>query len=171
MFFQWFPMVANHWSDDGMVTIHRSGLIIGNNPQSQFFLTPIHIKAIVISGFWPERQSSWILLPGPLSFRQVWLWHLFEFQLLEDGETKTPCTSIAWHHNHHHCYVPSWRIPQTRTCVLSTPARPPLLTLIRTSHWKVCVQLWFMLLSTCKDIAIKANWFVTNLVPQCKKTF
>ena len=32
--------------------------IIGNNPQSQFFLTPIHIKAIVISGFWPERQSS-----------------------------------------------------------------------------------------------------------------
>ena len=27
MVFQWFPMVANHWSDDGMVTIHRSGLI------------------------------------------------------------------------------------------------------------------------------------------------
>ena len=26
MVFQWFPMVANHWSDDGMVTIHRSGL-------------------------------------------------------------------------------------------------------------------------------------------------
>ena len=24
--FQWFPMAANHWSDDGMVTIHRSGL-------------------------------------------------------------------------------------------------------------------------------------------------
>ena len=29
MVFQWFPMVANHWSDDGMVTIHRSGLIGG----------------------------------------------------------------------------------------------------------------------------------------------
>ena len=27
MVFQWFPMVANHWSDDGMVTIHRSGLV------------------------------------------------------------------------------------------------------------------------------------------------
>ena len=26
MVFQWFPMVANHWSDDGMVTIHLSGL-------------------------------------------------------------------------------------------------------------------------------------------------
>ena len=26
MVFQWFPMLANHWSDDGMVTIHRSGL-------------------------------------------------------------------------------------------------------------------------------------------------
>ena len=28
MVFQWFPMVANHWSDDGMVTIHRSGLVL-----------------------------------------------------------------------------------------------------------------------------------------------
>ena len=27
MVFQWFPMVANHWSDDGMVMIHRSGLL------------------------------------------------------------------------------------------------------------------------------------------------
>ena len=27
MVFQWFSMVANHWSDDGMVTIHRSGLL------------------------------------------------------------------------------------------------------------------------------------------------
>ena len=25
MIFQWFPMVANHWSNDGMVTIHRYG--------------------------------------------------------------------------------------------------------------------------------------------------
>ena len=25
--FQWFPMVANHWSNDGMVTIHRYGLV------------------------------------------------------------------------------------------------------------------------------------------------
>ena len=26
MFFQWFPMVGNHWSNDGMVMIHRYGL-------------------------------------------------------------------------------------------------------------------------------------------------
>ena len=26
--FQWFPMVANHWSNDGMVTIHRYGLVL-----------------------------------------------------------------------------------------------------------------------------------------------
>ena len=26
MVFQWFSMVANHWSEDGMITIHRSGL-------------------------------------------------------------------------------------------------------------------------------------------------
>ena len=26
MVFQWFPMVPNHWSNDGMVTIHRRGL-------------------------------------------------------------------------------------------------------------------------------------------------
>ena len=34
MVFQWFPMVANHWSDDGMVTIHRSGLL-WTNPYKQ----------------------------------------------------------------------------------------------------------------------------------------
>ena len=28
MVFQWFPMVVNHWSDDGMVTIHHSGLAL-----------------------------------------------------------------------------------------------------------------------------------------------
>ena len=28
MVFQCFSMVANHWSDDGMVTIHRSGLLV-----------------------------------------------------------------------------------------------------------------------------------------------
>ena len=27
MVFQWFPMVGNHWSNDGMVTIHRRGLV------------------------------------------------------------------------------------------------------------------------------------------------
>ena len=28
MVFQWFSMVANHGSNDGMVTIHRSGLLM-----------------------------------------------------------------------------------------------------------------------------------------------
>ena len=27
MVFQWFPMVVNHWSNNGMVTIHRYGLL------------------------------------------------------------------------------------------------------------------------------------------------
>ena len=31
MVFQWFPMV-DHWSDDGMVTIHRSGLFCDESP-------------------------------------------------------------------------------------------------------------------------------------------
>ena len=33
MVFQLFPMVANHWSDDGMVTIHRSGLDVSNRDE------------------------------------------------------------------------------------------------------------------------------------------
>ena len=39
MVFQWFPMVVNHWSDDGMVTIHRSGLSqsIGKITSKYFF--------------------------------------------------------------------------------------------------------------------------------------
>ena len=37
MVFQWFPMVANHWSDDGMVTIHRSGLLSGHRPYSDIW--------------------------------------------------------------------------------------------------------------------------------------
>ena len=42
MVFQWFPMVANHWSNDGMVTIHRSGLF--------------HNFAIAIAHGWPKQQ-------------------------------------------------------------------------------------------------------------------
>ena len=34
MFFKWFSMVAIHWSDDGMVTIHRSGLSSSDLPSS-----------------------------------------------------------------------------------------------------------------------------------------
>ena len=41
MVFQWFPMVANHWSDDGMVTIHRSGLCVYLN---------VGIKGIQVTG-------------------------------------------------------------------------------------------------------------------------
>ena len=37
MVFQWFSMVANHWSNDGMVTIHRSGL----NPSMQCGMIPL----------------------------------------------------------------------------------------------------------------------------------
>ena len=33
MVFQLFPMVANHWSNDGMVTIHRYGLSSTPHPR------------------------------------------------------------------------------------------------------------------------------------------
>ena len=36
-----FSMVANHWSNDGMVTIHRSGL-----PKSTMSTTKFHLKII-----------------------------------------------------------------------------------------------------------------------------
>ena len=35
MVFQWFPMVANHWSNDGMVTIHRRGLHLSHQDKQQ----------------------------------------------------------------------------------------------------------------------------------------
>ena len=40
MVFKWFSMVPNHWSDDGMVTIHRSGLVCceGQLKQWSWFL-------------------------------------------------------------------------------------------------------------------------------------
>ena len=31
--FQWFPMVGNHWSNDGMVMIHRYGLADNYKPK------------------------------------------------------------------------------------------------------------------------------------------
>ena len=41
MVFQWFPMVANHWSDDGMVVIHRSGLNPIHSSSQTVWVRPI----------------------------------------------------------------------------------------------------------------------------------
>ena len=57
--FQWFPMVANHWSYDGMVTIHRSGL------------KAIIINLIAQASSWSQKltwlqapaRSCWCLAP------------------------------------------------------------------------------------------------------------
>ena len=35
MVFQWFPMVANHWSNDGMVTIHRYNISASINAKNK----------------------------------------------------------------------------------------------------------------------------------------
>ena len=70
MVFQWFPMVADHWSDDGMVTIHRSGLDgvgslyeIRDNPlsnpdqtQKQCFAQNVIVAAIVDTNNWVSTQ-------------------------------------------------------------------------------------------------------------------
>ena len=55
MVFQWFPMVANHWSNDGMVTIHRSGLgRVLDGVQA------IHIFSNIFEYFW-----GWVVRGGP----------------------------------------------------------------------------------------------------------
>ena len=59
MVFQWFPMVSNHWSYDGMVTIHRSGL------------KAIIINLIAQASSWSQKltwlqapaRSCWCLAP------------------------------------------------------------------------------------------------------------
>ena len=48
MVFQWFPMLANHWSDDGMVTIHRSGLLLSN---TIFITLPLETKIEIVRYF------------------------------------------------------------------------------------------------------------------------
>ena len=40
MVFQWFPIVANHWSNDGMVTIHRRGLV----RIARYFVIPAFVR-------------------------------------------------------------------------------------------------------------------------------
>ena len=58
--FQWFPMIANHWSNDGMVTIHRYGLstlFVEARLTAGRQLSGIHPKLIFINFRlkWPDR--------------------------------------------------------------------------------------------------------------------
>ena len=62
MVFQWFPMVANHWSNDGLVTIHRYGLH-GYNIQTfnEHFTNILQTKK---SQIWLNLgQGQWFNLP------------------------------------------------------------------------------------------------------------
>ena len=69
MVFQWFSMVANHWSDDGMVTIHRSGLPLPHPfPAGSFFIlleVDSHpeklglLKFFVLPGFFVAGHNPW----------------------------------------------------------------------------------------------------------------
>ena len=74
MVFQWFSMVANHWSDDGMVTIHRSGLIrTAHTPMPDILLWYRVNKKKVSSVSLYNRMldSGKIFCPLPLSAQPV----------------------------------------------------------------------------------------------------
>ena len=70
MVFQWFPMVGNHWSNDGMVTIHRRCLIwiiwnSTNQGSALLKLNDVHVVspcafacALFLTCFARRRKSS-----------------------------------------------------------------------------------------------------------------
>ena len=67
MVFQWFPMVANHWSDDGMVTIHRSGLMPFGNKFSCPYLFSYSSSCIPFAELGRACLflfNVWLLYPG-----------------------------------------------------------------------------------------------------------
>ena len=65
MEWQWFSMVCNHWSNDGMVTIHRCGLVpkrvlqgASKSPSNEFTLPSPCSWAI---GLDPHMQREWLV--------------------------------------------------------------------------------------------------------------
>ena len=53
MVFQWYYNVANHWSNDGMVTIHHYGLMGGlgkSNAEAQVQVVALHLKGVDAAG-------------------------------------------------------------------------------------------------------------------------
>ena len=62
MVFQWFPMVANHWSNDGMVTIHRYGLI------GVLFWVPFSISQHTKGNRLNSWLGRWLELVNTISF-------------------------------------------------------------------------------------------------------
>ena len=72
MVFQWFSMVANHWSDDGMVTIHRSGLchsdVLGR-------ISQLWLQSPAFSGLAFGTSSLLLKILGLLTFElSSWTW-------------------------------------------------------------------------------------------------
>ena len=64
MEWRWFSMVCNHWSNDGMVTIHRCGLISGASHPVHHLrcITPVastlvHYLGCITSGASPLASS------------------------------------------------------------------------------------------------------------------
>ena len=78
MVFQWFPMVANHWSDDGMVTIHRSGLAkvliwtMAAWPASTLQLAPVLLYKKFVFVFVSRRYTNTYFMVSSSGF--VWIY-------------------------------------------------------------------------------------------------
>ena len=76
MVFQWFPMVTNHWSNDGMVTIHR----YGQNQSHPIPYHPSHLMAFCTNmQKAKDCKNCEFFLVSLFSVRSPWL-SLFDFQ-------------------------------------------------------------------------------------------
>ena len=102
MVFQWFPMVANHWSDDGMVTIHRSGLFVfvGVIVQASFSFCVFVFVSILLGLeptrlLFPARSSHMSLLPAFHSTCSDAVWHLLGIS--PQIQNTKRITNTNWH--------------------------------------------------------------------------
>ena len=100
--FQWFPMVANHWSDDGMVTIHRSGLnvFVGVIVQASFSFCVFVFVSILLGLeptrlLFPARSSHMSLLPAFHSTCSDAVWHLLGIS--PQIQNTKRITNTNWH--------------------------------------------------------------------------